>query len=130
MRRAAMGLARILDPPAVLATSPYARAAQTAVILAETFGGPDPEHLDLLTPEGEWKDLAAWLRERGDQRVAMVGHEPHLSGFACWLLGARGGALELKKGAACLLDVAPGAEPGAAMLRWALTPSQLRQLGK
>jgi phosphohistidine phosphatase len=61
--------------------------------------------------------------------VAIVGHEPHLSGLVTWLMtGQIDSRLELKKGAACLLrfERAPG--EGEATLRWALTPSQLRDL--
>ena len=39
------------------------------------------------------------------------------------------GLVALKKGAACLLDVASPPEPGGAKLLWLLTPKQLRTLG-
>jgi phosphohistidine phosphatase len=131
MREAARGLASLLDPPEFLATSPYTRAAETAAILAKVFGGPDPLPVDVLIPDGEYEALATWLRGRGpDARITVVGHEPHLSGFVTYLLGARGSVVQLKKGAACLVHAAPSVTPGSGMLIWSLTPGQLRRLGK
>jgi len=132
MERAARGLAWAVEPPGFLATSPFTRAAQTAAILGTAFGGTQPVELEALTPSGEYADLVGWIRGRGPEAfVAIVGHEPHLSGFVSTLLGARGGSvIELKKGAACLLEVAPSVSPGSAHLRWALAPRQLRRLGK
>ena len=56
--------------------------------------------------------------------------EPHLSGLTSWLLtGRKPSFVSLKKGAACLLEFREQPKAGAATLVWALTPSQLRQLG-
>jgi phosphohistidine phosphatase len=64
-----------------------------------------------------------------DITIAAVGHEPHLSGLVSLLLTGRAGAvIELKKGAACLLDLGEQPAAGKARLLWALTPAQLRRL--
>jgi phosphohistidine phosphatase len=137
MRRGAEGL-RVVSPLlAVLASSPLVRARETAEIVAPIFKVPRVEIVDALRPERPFDELLAWLRRRippneeedSDATIAIVGHEPHLSGLITWLMtGGKDSRVELKKGAACLLrfDRAPAA--GEAMLRWSLTPAQLRDL--
>lgn len=130
MENGARGLVALLEPPQFLATSPYTRAAETAAILANAFGGIEPTPLGALTPDGSATELATWIRERGpDARVAIVGHEPALSAFVSQLLGVKGSALQLKKGAAVLLSVAPSVAAGSGVLIWALAPSHLRKIG-
>jgi phosphohistidine phosphatase len=132
MQEGARGLVRLVSRLTVLATSPYTRAEETAGILSAAFGGIEPEPLDLLRPEGDFRALSDWLRglARNDT-VAIVGHEPHLSGFVCYLLTGRDGPfLELKKGGACLLELSDPVRPGAAVLRWSLAPNHLRKIGR
>lgn len=130
MRQGALGLRWILGSLDLIVTSPYLRAAETAALLAAAFEGLVPEELDALVPDAPYDALAEWIRGRDrEARIALVGHEPHLSGFASMLLGAKGSLLELKKGSACLLNVAPSVSAGSAHLCWALAPSHLRRLG-
>jgi len=72
-----------------------------------------------------------WLGECGpDEVVAAVGHEPHVSDWAAWLLtGGRRDFAIVKKGSAMLLEFEGRPRPGAAWLRWFLAPAQLRRLG-
>ena len=122
MRRGAEGLRVVVPRVAALASSPLVRARETAEIV------------DALRPDRPFTALLEWLRPRtvpndDEQTIAIVGHEPHLSGLVTWLMtGKTESRLELKKGSACLLrfDYAPN--EGEATLRWALTPSQLRTL--
>lgn len=126
MRDGARGLTTLVDAPEFIATSPYARSAQTAEILAKAFGGPEPVEVDALTPDGDYEALSAWVRGRGpDARIALVGHEPHLSGYVSMLLGGKGSILQLKKGGACLLAVAPSVTAGSALLLWSLAPARV-----
>jgi phosphohistidine phosphatase len=131
MRDAVRGLAWLVERCDVIATSPYARATETAALLATALGGPDPVRLDALTPEAEYEALLAWLRTLDSEvTVAVVGHEPHLSGLIGLLLTGRPRSfVELKKGAAALLHLPAPVQPGSAVLRWALAPAQLRRLG-
>jgi len=131
MERGASGLRRVVPRIDVLATSPLVRAAQTAAIVARAYDGATRETVNELLPSGRYKDFLRWLRARHDARVvAAVGHEPYLSGLVTLLLTGKNDApvIELKKGAACLLDFAGDVRPGKAVLRWALTPGQLRRL--
>lgn len=136
MRRGAEGLHAVSPRIAVLASSPLVRARETAEIVAPVFKVPRVEIVEALRPERKFDDLVAWLRRRvpnddesGDLTVAIVGHEPHLSGLVTWLMtGSDESRVELKKGAACMLrfERAPG--KAEATLRWALAPAQLRVL--
>ena len=136
MRRAAEGLRLTCPRVAVLASSPLLRARETADIVAPAFRIARVELVEALRPDRPFEELTAWLRRRiapnhggEDGTVAIVGHEPHLSGLITWLMtSGTDSRIELKKGGACLLrfDRAPAA--GEATLRWALTPSQLRGL--
>jgi phosphohistidine phosphatase len=131
MEQGARALRRALPSLNVIATSPYTRAAQTAKIVAAAYDDIDVERLDALTPEGRPQDFLAWLRTRdsGD-RVAAVGHEPHLGALVYWLLTGEAieGRIAMKKGGACLLELDPRSRAGKATLLWSLTPSILRRL--
>jgi phosphohistidine phosphatase len=130
MRKNARGLRRVIGRPDVLATSPLARAEETARILAETLGVGSVEPVEALVPERRSRDLLAWLQEQpAEATVAVVGHEPHLGTLVTWLMSGREAAsVTLKKGGACLLDLGERAEAGTAVLQWLLTPAQLRAI--
>jgi phosphohistidine phosphatase len=108
--------------------SPLLRAQETADLLAPLCDGP------LVVDGGLAReaDEALLGRLRG-QSVALVGHEPHLSRLALWLvcgweaLDARAG-LRLGKGGALLLEGEP--RPGAMHLVHLLQPRILRRLGR
>ena len=128
MRRSARGLFRAGARPDVLATSPYARAAETAHIVAHTLGIKSIEIVDALRPEHPPHDLVPWLSRHADGVVAgVVGHEPHLGVLITWLVSGRAESnVVLKKGGAALLDLGKRAEPGKAVLQWLLAPAHLR----
>jgi phosphohistidine phosphatase len=132
MRKAAKGLSRLIDNLDVLATSPLARARETADILADVLDGPAPTGLQLLEPGGSTEKLLAWIAEQpADATVALVGHEPDLSCFAGYVLGGKADSfVELKKGAACLISFEREPKAGEGRLQWLLAPSQLRKLGR
>lgn len=131
MRRAARGLVALVPSIDVLGTSPLVRAVQTAEILAEACGGLDTVTVDELRPDSELQAFLRWLKAQDSSAtIAIVGHEPHLSGLTSWLLTARNRSfVSLKKGAACLLEFDGAPRAGAATLLWAVAPAQLRQLG-
>src|SRR5687768_14745129 len=87
MRRAAKGLHRILPRLDLLATSPLTRAVQTAEVVAKRYGELAVMVVDDLQPERPFPALLEWVRRLDDvNTAAIVGHEPHLSGFVSWLL--------------------------------------------
>lgn len=131
MERVAKGLRRLLPSVDRVATSPFTRAVQTAKIVADAYGNAEFERLDALTPDGRPQAFMAWLRksESGD-RVAVVGHEPHLGVLVSWLLTGEAveGRIEFRKGGACLLQFDDRPRVGKATLIWLLPPSILRRV--
>ena len=129
MRRGARGLRALVPQIDLLATSPLIRAAQTGAILDAVYGDLPTVESEELAPEATPQDFLAWLRERREETVAVVGHEPSLSLIVSWLLtGGERRILALRKGGACLLQFDGEPAAGAATLLWALTPAQLRAL--
>ncbi len=130
MKQAAEGLRELVKTLDVLATSPLVRAVQTAEIIAAVFGKPKPVHVPALAPGQPPEETAAWLRGLHDPgTAAVVGHEPDLGILVGWLVaGTASSVIDLKKGAACLLDVHGRPAAGQATLLWALTPGQLRRI--
>ena len=131
MERVAKGLRRLLPSVSLIATSPFTRALQTARIVADAYGNVELERLDALTPDGKPQAFMSWLRARdsGD-RVAAVGHEPHLGSLVSWMLTgeAVAGRIAFRKGGACLLEFDDRPRMGKARLIWLLPPSVLRRV--
>jgi phosphohistidine phosphatase len=129
-RAAARGLRRLAPDVDVVLSSGYARAWQTAELLHEAAGWPNPRECRALEAERPpWAALDV-LAEHTELSLALVGHEPQLSAFASILCAGGEGALrlELKKGAVALLRVEDDARPRTAYLGWALSPKILRAL--
>lgn len=126
---AAAGLARVVEGFGVVATSPWTRAAQTAGLIAKALDA-DLVECPALIPDKPLEDALAWLKTRKEKRLALVGHDPHLSQLASWLLTGRERAvLRLKKPQALLLELKK-LEPGGAELVWSIPPRQLRSLAR
>ena len=130
MLRAAGSLVSLVPSLDAILTSPFVRAADTAAIVAGAYGGMATQTVDALVPDASPNALPPVLRSAvGDSVVAVVGHEPHLSSLAAWLLtGKAGEFITLKKGGVCLIEFDGAARAGAGSLLWLLTPSQLRGL--
>jgi phosphohistidine phosphatase len=130
MRQAAAGLKRLVPRVDVLGSSPLRRAQQTAAIVQDALDAPKPMFRDELLPAQGPGALAEWLGFLpADAVVGIVGHEPHLSELVGWLTtGETRSLVELKKGSACLLEISGRPQAGSAVLRWLLTPRQLRLL--
>lgn len=126
--RAAAGLARIVDRPDAVLTSPLKRARQTAEIAARAWGRVEPRELDALAG-GTIAPLAKAVDAcPGDATVVLVGHEPHVSELLARLIGSRDGdRASFKKGAAALVELEDGLEDGGRLV-WFLPPKVLREL--
>jgi phosphohistidine phosphatase len=131
-KRGARGLRELVASIDLLATSPLARAVETGDILQKAYGIDRATRLQELAPDADPPALVRWLRRQKRKGVvAVVGHEPHLSGLVEHLLtGDSSGFVDLKKGGACLLALDDGETPGHAELRWLLTAAQLRKLAR
>lgn len=112
--------------------SPYARAWQTAEVLAEELGWPAPERLDALSPPAPAARCVEALGGRREASLALVGHEPNLSELTSLLLAGDTSAvsLALRKAGVVCLRAPSGLAPGSAVLQWCVPPRILRRLGR
>jgi phosphohistidine phosphatase len=114
-------------------TSPWARAARTAELLAPINDGAAPIATELLC-EAPRTDLIALIASvptvaKKRRATAVVGHEPWLSELIAWLAfgdARHGEGFELKKGAVAWLE--GSAVPGGMTIRAIMPPSVLREL--
>jgi len=128
-REAARGLVHLEVSPRVVFTSPYARARETAEILADTVT-PRAEVVvkNALLPARNPSELLDLLRDVDEDEVACCGHAPHLDDLIAEALGSTIAFTHLKKAGAALLELDPGSR-GTGSLRWLLTARTLRDLG-
>jgi phosphohistidine phosphatase len=109
--------------------SPYARARQTAEIVADALGlCKGLEASEDLTPEGSVKNLVASINDRKPrcEEVLLVGHEPYLSELISLLIsGQVGFSVVMKKGGLCKLSTNHLTPGHCATLEWLLTPKQM-----
>jgi phosphohistidine phosphatase len=125
---AARGLAKITARPDALLTSPLIRARQTADIAAKAWKKVKPVEVSAIAG-GDIEDVLKAIADHPeDATVAVVGHEPDLSGLLAHLLGTpHGSRLTFRKGGAALVDLPSGVRAGGALI-WYLSPRLLRQL--
>jgi len=132
-RLAARGLSELGLKLKRIVSSPLLRARQTAEILRDAVG----RDLDItiapeLRPETPFDQTMTAVAKFGDPAIAVVGHEPHLSGLASYLLVGGGdlAAIEFKKGAVARLAFPDRLSAGAGTLEWLIQPGALRLLAK
>jgi phosphohistidine phosphatase len=131
MRRAVDGLRRVVPRIDLLASSPYARAMQTAEVVAQGYGIDDIKRVDALVPDdAPLQRFLLWLERKSTvDVVAIVGHEPQLGELVTWLMsGLKESRVEMKKGGAALLEFEGQPGPGIGVLQWLMTSGQLRDL--
>ena len=129
-REAAAGIARLVERPKAILSSPLPRAFQTAEILAGAWGKIAPLEAPPLAG-GSFVDVAELLEgSDAGSTVALVGHEPHLSGLLARFLGADGGeALPFRKGGAALVELSGPPSKGGSLV-WFLPPKVLKRLAR
>jgi phosphohistidine phosphatase len=129
-RKAARGLVKWLPKSAALLTSPYARARETAQILATAWRKAKAVQCAELASDRPVSDAFELLRARKRKAVVLVGHEPYLSDFLAAALAGKDARIrvEFKKGGAACIDFAARIAPGRATIRWMLPPRVLRAL--
>jgi len=132
MKRAARGLRAIVPEITLLATSPLVRARETSDIVAAEYDRGEADAITgSLRPDSAFSAFVEWAKEYRDSPVVcVVGHEPHLSGLASWLMaGTETSRIELGKGGACLLSFAGAPKKGDGTLLCLLTSKQLSAIG-
>lgn len=112
----------------VVLTSPLLRAKETAEII-NAYCGENKEVVitDLLKPDSSYNSLVKFLNQfKEHEKVAVVGHEPFLSGFASYCLSKNQDILiNLKKGGILMLEIDQKIKPGQCILSWLMKPKQI-----
>jgi phosphohistidine phosphatase len=132
LQAAAKGLSKIKVAPDAILASPYRRAWDTALGVAQILRSPaKPSELSALVPGSNPVRLWNELRKHHAVRsIMLVGHEPLLSEFAAFLLGSPNLTIHLKKCGLIRVDIPTmQVDRPAGTLRWALTPKQMERMG-
>ena len=126
-RDAAKGLRALVPECDLIVASPYARAEQTAQIVADVYKGTDREMTDTLEPDRPPSAFEDWLAQHSTVKVVIaVGHEPNMGNLATWLIaGSRQSAIEFKKSGACLITFDHRIANGSGQLQWLMGPREL-----
>jgi phosphohistidine phosphatase len=110
--------------PALILSSPYRRALETAEIAVDVFRFPgDVVRSRAFVPEASPQQAWEELRLHSAEDSALVcSHEPLLSSLTAFLLGCPTLQVDMKKGAMVRIDLERvGAHPHG-VLKWILTP--------
>jgi phosphohistidine phosphatase len=114
----------------LILSSPFARARQTAEIIAKNLKQKKRLRFsDELQPSGNVKNLFCQLDDLrpAPENVLLVGHEPYLSRTISLLVsGDENVAVDFKKGGLCKLEVGKLRTGKCATLAWLLTPKQMK----
>jgi phosphohistidine phosphatase len=127
-RKAAAGLKQFSKAPDRLLTSPLVRAVQTAQILTEVAGWPQPEEVPELSPGEPALAVLTLLGKDRSRLVGVVGHQPGLGALLTTCLVGNGRPLlvEMKKNAIACVSFEGSPRAGRAVLEWLATPRMLR----
>jgi phosphohistidine phosphatase len=108
--------------PELILTSPWIRALETARMAGKAAGCDKLIETKSLLPDVPPAHIWKEIREhRAAKELMVVGHEPHLSRFAAFLLEAPL-SVDMKKSALLRIDVQNQEGPPRGVLKWMLTP--------
>jgi phosphohistidine phosphatase len=130
VREIGRGLCRLDVKVDRIFTSPLARAARTAEIVADELDVQESlETVDELRAEKDAASIKAWLTAREERRVMIVGHDPSLTNLVGLLLTGSNGVpiVTLRKGGLAALSAQP---EGQWRLEWMSRPRLIRRLLK
>jgi phosphohistidine phosphatase len=122
-RETARTFAKLGDRVELLCTSPLVRAVQTAEILADVLELDEISVLEELRPDVPVQQLLDRVAQLVEKRIALVGHDPQLSGVAGALGGVEPARIDFPKGAIVRFD-AEDAAAREAQPRWWLEPGE------
>ncbi len=108
---------------ALVISSPYARAVETARIAMAELGvdrelTQTPSLVPYGSPEVVWRELRNY---REEPAVLLAGHEPLLGALAAYLLNSPALVVEMKKSAMVRIDTMGTWPTPRGVLRWMLT---------
>jgi phosphohistidine phosphatase len=117
------GLAALSNGIALVLTSPYARARQTAEAVAKALGVTGVRATRALEPDRDPEDVLSEVEESGEEAVLLVGHAPLLGHLLGRLVsGDSDGDVPLSKASAAWLSLGGGHRRGRLL---ALLPATL-----
>jgi phosphohistidine phosphatase len=111
--------------PAVILSSPYRRALETAAIAAETleYHG-EIERTSALEPSASPPDVWEEIRARKSETALLLSsHEPLMSGLAAFLLSCPALDIDMKKAALVRVDCDRFGPQPKGVLKWMITPA-------
>lgn len=125
-RRIGSFLSRAQHHPAVILTSPFKRAVQTATIVSASCGGSRPEPTEALLSGAAQYDLLHLLHSRKEQSLLLVGHEPLMSSFTSMLIaGHASSVVHFSPCTLALITFSGRARPDGATLELLVPPAPL-----
>ncbi len=130
LKQSRLGLKQVEPEADYILSSTLTRAEQTADLIAEVYPDAVRKAIPQLDPGSDPAKLTSLLGDLPEESMVMlVGHEPDLSELVSWFTnGSHFNFLQMKKGAACLLQFIGSPRPASAELIWLLPPRQLRSL--
>jgi phosphohistidine phosphatase len=131
IQQSRQGLKKLEPKAEYILSSTLVRAIQTADQIAECYPDATRQSIPQLNPGSDPAKLTSLLSDLPpESTVLLVGHEPDLSELISWYTnGSHFSFLQLKRGAACLLQFKGSPKAASAELIWLLPPRQLRSLG-
>jgi len=117
-KRLGKGLERKGIHPGAVVSSPLLRSRQTAELLLKGLADPQPEVKvsEELAPGGKRRRLSRFLRGLGEDKVAIVGHQPDLGEYAAWLIGSKKAHIDLAKAGVARISFEDGPGKGKGSL--------------
>jgi len=109
--------------PALILSSPYRRALETAEAAKEALGCGEIERTEALTPDASPDDTWEEIRLRkSEDAILLASHEPLMSSLAAYLLGAPALQVDMKKAALVRVDCDSFGPHPHGVLKWMITP--------
>lgn len=126
------GLKTVVPSLSLVVSSPLTRARETATILLQDYPGAHYREHRSLCPGSDWKSLMKLLSEYPpDATIAIVGHEPDLSGGIRYFAGPGDDLPDwFKKAGVALITFEGTPARSRGVFKWYRAPGELRKLAK
>ena len=130
-RTGVKGLQTLIPEIQLIVSSPLTRARETATILLEGYPGAHYTEQECLAPGSNWSALIKFLSQRqADEVVALVGHEPDMSGGLRYFASPQAGMPDwFKKAAVASIQFDGYPKKGTGDFKWYHTAKELRLRG-
>jgi phosphohistidine phosphatase len=109
--------------PALILTSPYLRAMETAGIAQSLLAETAPLVASkALVPDSSPHALWEEVRTLGERSILIVAHEPLISSTIAWMLGSTRTMIRVPPSGLIALETASNGPVPVAELRWMIVP--------